>query len=257
MDNYFDPAMTLGADDPLRAWAAENLDPETGKLIIADPSKAIEQMIAKGVPPPPDAPPMAYTDGYGEGVTGARPPTYPGEVIGGARPPQPRAPTAQEIGAASAGVESTGFPIFDQNGRMLGNQTSAQGQVPRPPVVPQVAAPVVAPPAASPLDPLEPEVNPSAGQPLIPRPRPAEAPSSEVGAKKKGDLEGGLNDFAKSFAGVKALQPPPVNPVGTPAVRGHSAINAPNVNQLLQLIGQQQASPVLSTLGRLLVAGKA
>lgn len=235
-DNYFDPpgTQTLSPEDPLRDWAAQQgIDPMTGSLLIADPSKAIDSMIAKGIAPPP--PVMAYS-GDRPFAIDAAPPTPP-DVI-----PMPNG----------------GLPVFGPNGKMMGNQTSAQGQVPQAPASVPVTAPMapVPVPAASAGSDLDPEVNPSAGQPLVPRARPTEAPSTEVGAKKKPELGDALGDFSKSLAGVKPVQPPPVNPVGTPSVRAHTAAGSPNIQALLQMIGQQN-SPALSTLGRLLVAGKA
>jgi hypothetical protein len=220
----FDPAETLGEDDPLRAWAAEHLDPVTGALLVTDPAKAIDDMVRRGIPPPasPSTPGLAYSD--------------PG---GG-------------FGADPSGE----LPVFGPGGKMQGNLTSGQGQPPT--AVPPLATPpsVVAPAAPSSAFDPTPEVPSSVP---LPRPRPAEAGpgASELSSSKKPSASDALSDFSKSLAGVRPVAPPALNPVGTPSVRSPTAAGAPNIQALLQMIGQQNQATPLSTLGRLLVAGKA
>lgn len=119
---------------------------------------------------------------------------------------------------------------------------------------PPQAAPTPAPTPASPLDPVE-----TADAVPIPTPRPAEAPAgaSDVSAKSKTPKADAISDFAKTLAGVKPIQPPPLNAVGTPSVHTPGAISAPQITQLLQLLGSQSKPDPVQTLGRLLVAGKA
>jgi hypothetical protein len=83
---------------------------------------------------------------------------------------------------------------------------------------------------------------------------PEDKPKAE---EKKKKASGADNSFTQMLAGLKALQPPPVNPVGTPSVRGPLASGAPNLSQLLQVMGAQTRPGVAETLGKLLVQGKA
>lgn len=226
--NYFDRnSATLSADDPLRAWAEQNIDPTTGKLIATgDPQEAINRMIKAGIAPPPTGSALGYTNPMGD--------VSPG--------PEAEAPIRMYPKETEEWRKSF---IAPQEGPNKGKSIPfAQGQDKSFEI------------AGSGLDP---EVNPSpqSGIPL-PRSRPSEAgPSStDLSAQKKPSVGDAFGDFSKSLAGVKPVQPPPVNPVGTPSVRSPSAMAAPNLANILSLIGQGNA-PTLSTLGRLLVAGKA
>lgn len=159
------------------------------------------------------------------------------------------------------GVEALGgaFPIIGPNGKMMGNLTSLQGQpnaVPAPEPSPRLTREDNIPSGAA-LDPVPEAV---ADRVPLPRARPTEAGAgaSDISAQsKKPAAADALGDFSKSLAGIKPIQPAPVNPVGTPSVRAPHATGAPNIQSLLQMIGQQNSPTVLSTLGRLLVAGKA
>lgn len=240
----FDPASTLGADDPLRAWAAQQeLDPVTGQLLLTDPQRAIDRLIARGVPPPAGQA-MAYDDpGSGsvsQGNTDVLPPNAgiqrPGAFLG--------------VIGGMHDVPNDALPVFGPNGKMMGNQTSAQSQRPAPD--PTLTTPYGLPaPANSPFDP-----SPSVPLP-VPRPEEAGPGASDISAAKKKSPSDAISDFSKSLSGVRPVQPPPVNPVGTPSVRSPTAAGATNIQNLLALIGQQSGGSPIQTLGRLLVAGKA
>lgn len=83
-----------------------------------------------------------------------------------------------------------------------------------------------------------------------------QAGNTDVSARKKSDLAGGLADFGKSLQGVKPVAPPAPNFVGTPSVRSPTPIPGAQLSSLLQLVGQSPHGPGL-TLGRLLATGKA
>jgi hypothetical protein len=282
-DNYFDPSPSpnLPEADPLRDWISQvQNDSELHKLMATDPQAAMDRMKTMGIPPPPQGF-SAYTDGLGaeNSIPGIKRQTMPG-TYGGATPePAPAPPYPQGSDPMTAGttqpsilqrgadVVKNFFPTFGPNGKLQGNLTSGQGQ---PPAASAPAAAAEIPlPASDPrkqlaaaLDPEpEPEVNPSAGQPLVPRTRPAEAgPSStdlSAQSKKKPDTADALSGFSKSLAGVKPVPPPAPNFVGTPALPAHHAIQAPTMQNLLSLIGQPGQSPLALTLGRLLATGKA
>lgn len=208
----------LSSDDPLIDWAS-NLKKNDLTRFLHDRPGAIDDMVSRGIPPPPDRPAssaLGFTDATGQ----------------------------YEID------QNSGMPVFDSRGRMLGNQTSAQGQqpaaVPPPPPPPQ-APPQVVPPVAGaqPARPAEAE------------PAEAEADADVSAQKKKSSAGEALDDFAKSLRSVKAPQAPALNPVGTPGVRSPSAIQAPQLAQLLALAGAAPPVNPLGTLGRLLVQGKA
>lgn len=282
MDNYFDPVASpnLGQDDPLRTWAAQlQSDPDLPKLMATDPQAAIEKMKALGLPPPPGDL-MSYTDGLAKenspsaNLGGANPP-LPTQSIGGATPPPP--PTAAIPEPPSRILREGSIadrlyrawndgppPVIGPNGKMMGNLTSSQGV---PPVAPGAVEPQIPLPASDPrrlaaLDPVidsEINPNPSSGIPLpVPRPKEAGVGASDLSARKKIDETGdALGGFSKSLQGVKPVAPPPPNYVGTPSVRAHGNISAPNLQSLLSLVGQPGPSPLGLTLGRLLATGKA
>lgn len=215
--------LALSPDDPLRKWFQDLNDPGMAALMVSDPEKAKELMIQRGVAPPPHAQP------YMDSNTG-------GSVMG-------YDPT-QDPTRAVAPIRTT------SDGKISGNLTApANPDAPQVPKAAQVAL-------ASPLDPAEDVATPAESG--LPRARPAEAPpaDTDVSAKKK-DYAGAFSDFSKSLAGVKPIQPPAVNAVGTPSVRSPTASGAPNIANILALAGQQQKANQLATLGRLLVAGKA
>lgn len=230
--SVLDPAQTLGQDDPLRSWADANIDWRTGKLLQQDPSKAIQSMIDRGIPPPDvHAPPQASA--FADAPFMADPAN-----IEAASPYRLAGPEAmngwrQSVDAVNANPDSA----------------------PKPSVpLPQVPMPQPRPAEAetSPFDPA-PESVP------LPRERPKEAGpgASDISAKKKPSAADALGDFSKSLAGVKPVQPPPLNPVGTPSVRSPGAISAPQLAQLIALTGATAPPSALQTLGRLLVQGKA
>lgn len=221
----YDPAATLQQDDPLRQWLQKfQSDPAMGFKLLTDPDAAAKHFADAGIPPP----------------------ALPGRAMAFDEP----------------SMGSSEFPVIGPNGKMMGNQTSIQGQPSKPPAVPVVAPPPAVPVAgpASAGGALDPAEEPSAAETVpLPRARPAEAGpgSSDISAQKKGDLSGAFTDFTKTLSAVKALQPPAVAPVGTPSVRSATAAGAPNIASILQQIGASQKPDPLLTLGRLLVAGKA
>lgn len=219
-DSVLDPAGTLGPEDPLRAWADQNIDWRTGRLLAQDPQKAIESMISRGIAPPDvHAPPvMAYSDPMGNETGGLDP----------------------------------GPPIrTNRDGTIAGNITAPSNpDAPQQPV--SVPLPVPRPAAASALDPEEDAGSSTpTGEIPLPKARPAEADAKKPSA---GDA---LGDFSKSLSGVKALQAPPLNPVGTPSVRSPSAVSAPNLANIIALSQGTAPQTVLQRLGQLLVQGKA
>lgn len=263
MDNYFDPiaSPTLGEEDPLRTWAQQlQNDPELPKLMATDPQGAIDRMAKMGIPPPPPHI-MSFTDGVDASNAPPSPPSLrmpfekpggmvPSQTIGGAVP--------QYSDPVGAGAFDPQMPVFGPDGKMMGNQTSAQGQ---PPVAAADAIPLPTPdPRKSLADSLDPTPAPAEAVPL-PVPRPAEAGpgASDISAskKKKEDAGDALGGFAKSLQGVKPIAPPAPNFVGTPSVRAHGNIAAPNLQNLLSMVGQPGPSPLALTLGRLLATGKA
>ena len=229
---WYDPAQTLSAGDPLRAWADRNIDWRTGRLLAPDPQKAIDSMISRGV-----APPDVHADGTPSSVLALQ-------------------------GAGGNDVDpTTGMPIFGPDGRMQGNLTSAQGQPPQP--VPSMPIPTPTPPRMPSAPVQMAAAEPEPASPLDPIPTPQERPkeagpgASDLSARKKGDAAGAVSDFNKSLAGVKALAPPPLNAVGTPSVRSPTGISAPNIANLIALTQGTAPQSVAQTLGKLLVQGKA
>lgn len=225
-----DPAASLSSNDPLRAWADQNLDWRTGRLLTQDPSAAIDSMIKRGIPPPdvhadgtkalPYTDPLGGTNDAAEPAPPVAPPKRPGSFLG------------------FGGMD----PVrTNPDGTIASNVTT-------PDVVPK---PIVAPaPIASPLDPEE--------DVPLPKARPADAPgSTDVSGKKKPAAADALTDFSKSLAGIKAPDAPKLPAVGTPSVRSPSAINAPNLANLIALTQGTSPQTVLASLGKLLVAGKA
>lgn len=199
-------------------WTTQNVDWRTGKLLSQDPQAAIDSFIKRGIPPPDiHAPPRAQP--YSAEGEGM----LPGSTID--------------------------YPVVrdPKQGNLTSDGPIVPKRVPTESIIPTVQQPT---PPASPLDPED------AAIPL-PAERPAGAPgSTDVSAKKK-DAGGAFSDFSKSVQGVKALQPPPVNPVGTPGVRSPSAVSAPNVQQLAMMGSAAQANAILPLLGKLLAMGKA
>lgn len=109
------------------------------------------------------------------------------------------------------------------------------------------------------VSPLDPEENPhpvAAGTVPIPSDRPIT--DTDISAKKKKtEKADAISEFAKTIAAVKPT-PPPANPaVGTPSVRATTAIQAPQIAQLMSLLSSQAKPSIVDTLGKLLVAGKA
>lgn len=226
-----DPAQTLGPDDPLRAWADQNIDWRTGRLLTQDPQKAIESMISRGIPPPdvhaapPDA--LPFADPYGNNIN-----------------PETGMPISPNVAKLSPDPIRT-----NPDGSLARNLTGDQS-----PVVPK-------PKPTAPENPLDPE-EATATPPSVPlpKPRPDEAgpgASDVSAAKKKPSVGDALSDFSKSLTGVKPVPPPPLNPVGTPSVRSPGAVSPPNIANLIALMQGGTPPSVAATLGKLLVAGKA
>lgn len=227
------PAMPAAQPDPLAEWS-QNLTPEELQYLKdGNAQEAIDRLVARGVPPPPS------------------------QITSFA----PIAPVG--LPSVMQGQDSGTLPVF-KDGKLQGNLTSDQGtppteapqDVPLPQADPRKAAPT---PSFDP-EPDGPDETPSGSEIPLPKPRPTEAGpgASDISAQSKtGKVADGLGGFAQSLAGVKAPIAPPLNAVGTPAAPHPSAVQAPNVASLLQLIGQQSQPNALQTLGRLLVAGKA
>jgi hypothetical protein len=224
-----DPAATLSQDDPLRGWLDQfKGDPSLGFKFITDPQGAVDHLVERGIPPPPTSA-LGYDDPSGSPDPFPQPPSIP-------------LPASKPPGAGS------GMPVVRQNpdGSINGN-VSDDGAFPPPPTK------VVVHPALTPV----PLPSPRVDEEATAAGGTARGAPTDLSGKKKGDLSGGLDDFTKSLAGLKAMAPPPLNPVGTPSVRSPGQINTPNLSALLQLFGQQSRPDPVSTLGRLLVAGKA
>lgn len=127
--------------------------------------------------------------------------------------------------------------------------------------IPATSTPPVEPkPSMIETSPLDPLTILEEAVPL-PKARPVEAGpgATDISAssKKKPSVADATGDFAKSLSALRPIQPPPVNPVGTPSVHATGQIAAPNIQNLLALFGAQSKPDPVSTLGRLLVAGKA
>lgn len=215
-------------------WADQNMDWRTGRLLTQDPRSAIDSMISRGIGPPDFHAPSA-----------SDPLSFAGD--GATSPPIIRTNPDGTI----AGNISDNSPIADNpNAVYKPSVPLPNAKFPTPLPTPR--------PAAADASSLDPEETPAESVPL-PRERPAEAGpgASDISARKKGDAGGAINDFAKSLQGVKALQPPPINPVGTPGVRSPGAISAPNLSNLIALGQAQRANAVMPLLGRLLAMGKA
>lgn len=289
-ENYFDPqpmaSPNLDEADPLREWAAQLQDPEIAKLMATDPEAAAKKLADLGIPPPPPHI-MRYTDGLSRENSPGTPiggsPPLPTQTVGGA----PSLPVVRTLpnGKIAGNITDNDPPSYtDPMGAVPGGTAApATGGPLLPPTKPGAlfgyigggappAAPVASPQVgvkpgnsrrpSQDIDPgfdpaPEPEFNPSAGQPLVPRARPVEAGPTDISAKKKEDTGDALSGFSKSLAGVKPVPGAPPNYVGTPAVRSHGNISAPNLQTLLGLVGQAGPSPLGLTLGRLLATGKA
>lgn len=263
MDNFFDPEISaspnLPESDPLREWAAQLQDPELAKLMAEDPAAAAKRMADLGIPPPPPQI-QSYAEG-GLGDERSRTMARPTEIVGGASPPPPEpSPKAPPFSLTPA-EGSMGDKIVRLLGSTFGPQQNQPGQIPATGPTPGRPGPVareaLAPGPSLPGTDLDPEINPNpvvAGATPIPRENPTR--STDVGAqsKSKGDA---LSDFGKSLQGVKPVAPPAPNYVGTPSVRAPGHIGAPNLQALLNTVGQPGPSPLGVTLGRLLATGKA
>lgn len=265
-DNFFDPTPSPNLDpaDPLREWATQLQDPELVKLMASDPKAAAEKMIELGIPPPPPHI-LQYADGMGTenninaftrnlkgspGTFGGDPAldtstpvrTNPNGTIAGNLTDDPNAP----IPGTRPGS------ILDK----LIRPTQPAGDVPWG--VPNPPTPL---PTPDPRKVVPNDFDPAPPTETVPFPqtRPAEAGpgASDLSAKKKPSAGDALSDFSKSLSGVKPIPPPAPNYVGTPSVRSGHPIAAPNLQGLLGLVGQPQASPLALTLGRLLATGKA
>ena len=223
-----DGTNTLSPDDPLRQWIAHvQEDPTWLNRFVTDHKAAVQELVDKGIPPP-------ATPYSGEGLPGisdlnGQPmPGYPGETI--------------------LGVEK---------GPVTGNEpTPASAR--RVAAVTTPAVRKVEAESPSEDNSLDPEENGEAGNVPIPQARPAEAgPSAaDLSNDKQNKLKDAFGNLTKTLAGIKPVQPPPLAVVGTPSVRSPTAVNAPNIAQLLGLFGQQASPGAMQTLGRLLVAGK-
>lgn len=173
-----------------------------------------------------------------------------------ATPPLPQAPATGSIfGRLGKLLEGSPDPTASQGPVTLnpsGVAPAGSPPAPQPAPTPGAAPPVNA-------NPFDPEPNPSPVAPgTIPLPRPNPTQDTDVSSQEKKKTVGdALSNLSKTLAGVKPIAPPPVNAVGTPGVRSPQAVNAPNLSQILQLLGAQAKPDPISTLGRLLVAGKA
>lgn len=217
MANDFEPAPDFNSR--FGDWAKGAVDWRTGKLLTQDPKAAIDSLVKRGIPPPDFHAPakeLPYS-AEGEGM-------LPGSAID--------------------------YPIVrdPKQGNLTSTEPIVPKRVPLESIQPTVQKPTA---PATALDPEE-----GATEIPTPAPRPDSAPgSTDVSAKKK-DVGGAFSDFSKSLQGVKALPPPPVNPVGTPSVRSPGAISAPNVQQLAMMGSAAQANAILPLLGKLLAMGK-
>lgn len=252
--SVLDPALTVGPDDPLRAWADQNLDWRTGRLLTQDPSKAIQSMIDRGIPPPDVHAPapdgggaLPFSDPYGNNVD-------PNSGMPGYAPTTALSSPLSPIGIdkiRSLLPTLSNAPVrTNPDGSIAGNLTAPSNPDAVP--LPQPRPGTPATPSSSPLDPEEPSVP-------LPAARPPEAGpgASDVSAKKKPGAADALGDFSKSLSGIKAPTAPPLNAVGTPSVRSPTAINAPNIANLIALTQGTSPQTVMQALGKLLVAGKA
>lgn len=273
-DNFFDPSPSPNLDpaDPLREWASQLQDPEIAKLMATDPKAAAQRLSDLGIPPPPDHI-HAYTDGLGaENNVNAfnrnlkgTPGTFGGDPALQPATPDTSAPIRTKPDGTIAGniSDDPNAPIPGARpGSLLDKllrPTQPGAPVPAPEAVP---LPASDPRKSIPND-FDPATPPAVAETTpLPQARPAEAGpgASDLSAQKKkksDDLGDALGGFSKSLSGVKPIAPPAPNFVGTPSVRGSHPIGAPNLQNLLSLVGQPQASPLSLTLGRLLATGKA
>jgi hypothetical protein len=244
----FDPMSftpwNLGPQDPLIDWAS-NLKPselqDFVKQHTLDPQSAIDKLIERGIAPPPTIPGSASS--Y---VPGA-PPATPTMGWGG----KPVVPQDSPMARPPAPEDIVGDPRY-------GNLTDVPwkpGDAVADTSIPKSVMPAgvrqnwpaplpVSRPAGADLDAVKKPVEVAAAE----GPRAAEEKPEDTSSqnKKKGDFGEAMSDFQKSLAGVKALAPPPVNPVGTPSVRSPTSINAPGIQQLLALAGQRPTNQIAS-----------
>lgn len=273
-ENFFDPiaSSNLPEDDPMRAWVAQvQSDPQLASLMTTDPQGAMNRMRELGIPPPPMGF-TAYTDGlsaensvpnrHPKGASagtygGAPPPSAPYPPTGDAMTADARPPSLVERGVAAV---RGAFPTFNRRGELMGNLTSAQGQPPTSAGADLSEQPT--PSVGVPVPRSDPRKEVPAGVFLDPQMAegddklPENATSTEGTVVKKGDAKGGFSELSKGLQGVKPPPGVPPQRISSPAPPRANAIQAPQLQSLLSLVGQP-ASPVAMTLGRLLATGKA
>lgn len=273
MADDFDPAGTLSADDPLRAWQAQIQDPALGMLMVTDPEKAIEVMKQRGIAPPPTA--SAYTDpASGLNIPSDTDTTYnapvrtnPDGTISGnlTSPTNPDSAPPQPQGGTPSGDRRPIFQRIHDYFNPVPSAAASPGAAPASVTPPSLAATKVAETGGQKANSSGPFVaaKSSAGEDLDPEEdKPTTGKQPEAGGKTESSgsnskTANALSGFSDSFKGIKAPTPPPLNAVGTPGTPHPNAINAPGIQQLLALAGQAAPGSALGTLGRLLVQGKA
>lgn len=269
-DRYgFDPnppgtvtPLGLGPNDPLIDWGS-NLKPADVQRFIHDPEGAKQDMINKGVPPPP----VDYQhDGRGTlapvtrglGVVNpldpntpeTTPPTIPrppvhtpvrdpsqgnltdeGPILG-----QPKGPLAPVVEGIKKGLREGWKPTRPEDL----DPFQAQGGGGATPYTPQPPAKVAPLPPATNVGPYPQERGETVP---LPRPRPEDADTvvaqAETDRKKR---EEALSEFAKSLQGVKVPVRPPLPAPGVVTPRGPVGVT-PNVQQLLALAGTPGGVP--------------
>lgn len=226
------PSPNLAQDDPLRdtslqQWAdfVKAQHPDIAGKLLTDPAAAVNELANRGVPPPPPMPSSVrgYSNPMGDEVSGDADPFAPRPGV--AAPPVKK-------------VEGVPDPTRDQ-GPVRIDKGKPPPDYSQPPVQP--AGPVQTAQAVS-------------GDALNGAP-----PATDLSSRKKEKSkdESAMDDFAKTFGAIKAIQPPPVSPVGTPNPPHATPMKVPDIAQLLAHIGSIPHQTPVSTLGRLLVEGKA
>ena len=299
-------SVNIQENDPLRAWARQ-MTPDQfaqfqAKHAQGDPEGAKQSLIDAGVPPPDhhydqNGQPFYPVDAMGDtrmtstgniqttpaqqiqqAVQQAQggPPRAPGLA------PTPRAatepdvpPQPSNVPPGTAGFGQGAAEAIKKAGRAIGNvfTSPANPSYGQNPMSPQPQPPAKPGPYA------DKEVNPSEGQPLVPRPRPAGAgprptkttyetddggrvtiehgtgegegakvptPRSDPRKEKKSltmqDVGEAGSFLAKSLEGVKAPPRPPFPQVGAVAPRSPISVGHPQLNNLLTMIGQNPAA---------------
>lgn len=261
--NGFDPAATLSPDDPLQAWLQ---DPAMAEFVKQKAIEHAQNVLGFAPSADPLGPDSGDTFGTKKPAattqdTAAPAPTPP--------PPAAAAPVASSNPPFQVGIPPTSivgrlksyFGSGVPKAEGVPDPTASQGPFRLDPTPPPTTSPV---PVASPspakvvIDSPAATVAPAEaeGAALDPEETSTDLSSKNADGKPKTKAEA-LSDFGKTLAGLKPMAPPPLNPVGTPSVRSPSAINAPNLSQVMQVMGLQSRPDPISTLGRLLVAGKA